>query len=156
MWYARDIKTNIITLLQSTSAGIEYYINTINTERGETTAVPFQVSEGADVGQYPTVYVDLGDSVITPTVGTDENTMLENFTLEVTAELMGSNTTKLKNDVENYVEAIFRTLQGYSSQTNKGSYICEANSVLRADIDTIEDKTKRVATVAFTVYSNQL
>ena len=156
MWFARDVKSKILTRLADTTYGINALITTINTERSETTVSPFQVNAEKDEGQYPLVFVDLGDSTITNAIGTEYNEMAENFNLEITALLMDSNITKLKNDCENYIEAIIRSIQGWKEQTNNGSYICAANSIQRADIDTIQDQTKRAVTVIFTVYNNQL
>ena len=156
MWMARDIKSSIITQMNSSTYGISAYITAINSTRGDTTALPMQLGVDADSGQYPQVYVDLGDSSIPPVKGMSYDDLIEDFQLEVTAILKDSQVTKLKNDTENYIQAILQCLEGYSSQTGIGSYICEANSILRADIDTVQDQTVRAATVVFTVYSNQL
>jgi hypothetical protein len=156
MWFARDIKSKIITRLQDSTYGVAAYITTINTERSETTEIPFQVNAESDVGQYPLVFVDLGDSTIVPVIGSDAETFEENFSLEITAMLKGNNVNKLKNDCENYIEAIMRSVQGYSEQANDGSYICQASGVQRADIDTEKDMTIRAITVNFIVYNNQL
>jgi len=156
MWFARDIKSKILTRLADNTNGLSALITTVNSERTETTALPFRVNAEKDEGQYPAVFVDLGDSIIGNAIGTEYNEMAENFNLEITALLMGSEITKLKNDCENYIEAILRCLEGYKEQDNYGSYICEANTIQRADIDTIQDQTKRVVTVVFTIYSNQL
>lgn len=156
MWYARDIKDKIITRLTDTTYGIEALISTINNERGESTSVPYQIGGDADTGQYPLIFVDLGDSTITNIVGSNSNSITENFNLEITAVLLDNNIDKLKYDCENYIEAIIRCLQGWNEQSNKGDYICQASGIQRADIDTMQDQTKRAVTVIFTVYNNQI
>lgn len=156
MWMARDIKSKILTRLADSTYGIGAYITSINATRSETTAQPLQLDAEADNGNYPQVFVDLGDSVIPPAKGMDFNEMTEDFQLEVTAVLKDSVPSKLKNDTENYIEAILKSLQAYSSQDGTGSYICQANSIQRADIDTVQNMTTRAATVTFTVYANQL
>jgi hypothetical protein len=154
MWFARDVKSKIITRLQDSTYGISNLITTINTERSETTEVPLQVDAESDNGQYPLVFCDLGDSTINPVVGSGVESFDETFNLEITATLKGNNITKLKNDCENYIEAIMRCLQGWKEQSNDGGYICEANAVIRADIDTVSDMTVRAITVNFVVYNN--
>ena len=156
MWYARDIKSKIITRLKDNTYGISAYITIINTERSETTETPLQVNAEKDEGQYPTVFIDLGDSSINPEVGTGIENTIETFNLEITALLQGNDITKLKNDCENYIEAILRSLQGYKEEANNGSYICQAASIQREDIDTIQDQTLRAVTVTFNIFSNQI
>lgn len=156
MWYARDVKDKIITRLNDATYGIAAQISTINSERGETTDLPLQIDAESDSGQYPLVFVDLGDSVIANVVGSGPYTFYENFGLEVTVVMIGNNIPKLKYDCENYIEAIIKCLQGWKEQDGTGSYICEATGIQRADIDTMQDQTKRAITVAFTVFSNQL
>jgi len=156
MWMGRDVKDKIITQLSSTAYGVAAYIADINTTRSETTPAPMQLGAEADSGQYPQVYVDLGDSTITPAKGMTFDDMMEEFGLEVTAVLRGNVVGSLKDDCENYVEAILHSLEGYLCQpsTELGSFICQANGVQRADIDTMQDQTRRAVTVRFTVYNN--
>ena len=154
MWFARDIKSKIITRLQDSTYGISNLITTINTERSETTGVPLQVNAEKDEGQYPLVFCDLGDSSINPVIGAGIESFDEAFNLEITATLKDNNITKLKNDCENYIEAIMRCLQGWKEQTNDGCYICQASGIIRADIDTDADMTVRAVTVNFIVYNN--
>lgn len=156
MWYARDIKGKIITRLTDTTYGISALITTINSERSETTSSPFNIGGESDTGQYPLVFVDLGDSTVTNVIGSNSNSIIESFALEITAVLMDNNIDKLKNDCENYIEAIIRSLQGWNEQSNQGDYICEASTIQRADIDTMQDQTKRAVTIVFTVYNNQI
>lgn len=156
MWYGRDIKDKIIARLNDANYGLEALISTINSERGESTSAPFNIGGEADIGQYPIVFVDLGDSTVTNVIGSNSNSITENFNLEITAVLLDNNIEKLKYDCENYIEAIIRCLQGYNEQSNQGNYICQASGIQRADIDTMQDQTKRAVSVIFTVYGNQL
>lgn len=156
MWMARDIKSKVITRLGVSTYGVSAYITAINTTRSESTDTPVQLGADADSGSYPQVYVDLGNSNIPPVKGMAYDDLIEDFQLEVTAVLKGISIQKLKNDCENYVEAILHSLEGFSEQDGMGSYICEANGVQRADIDTIQNQTVRAVTVTFTVYANQL
>jgi hypothetical protein len=156
MWWARDIRDKIITRLTDATYGVSALITTINTERSETTETPLQVNAEKDDGQYPLVFIDLGDSTVENVKGADSETMLETFNLEVTAFLMGNNITKLKNDTENYIEAICRSLEGFYEQSGTSSYICQLSGIQRMDIDTTADQTKRVAALLFSVYRNQI
>lgn len=157
MWMARDVKSYINTRVASSSAGIAYWIGQINTTRSESTPVPAQIGSEADSGQYPQVYVDLGDSTIPPSKGMDFASLTEDFQMEITAVLRDNSIQKLKNDCENYVEAILRSLEGYLYQPDgTGSFICQANRVQRDDIDTMQNQTRRAVTVTFTVFNNIL
>jgi hypothetical protein len=156
MWWARDIKSKIVTRMTDTTYGINALITTINTERSETTETAYQINAEQDEGQYPLVFIDLGDSVVSEAIGTEYQTMIETFNLEITIFLMGSNITKLKNDTENYIEAVCRCLEGYNEQSGENSYICEINAIQRMDIDTIDDRTLRTAAINMLVYRNQL
>jgi hypothetical protein len=155
MWYAKDVRNQILTRLEDVTNGINALLTTIDTERSETTPQAELITYGENQSQFPAVYIDLADSNIESVRGMDVTVMPEVFECQITAEIPGSDLASAKDYAENYIEAILRSLQNYEVLNGDGeNFVCLASSVVRELLGNQGGQVMRRVGVEFQVVRN--
>lgn len=153
--WPQDIRAAVITRMQDGIYGINAQLTAIDTKRGTTTAQPLQYDPVIDNGQFPSVFVDLGDADIPPIRGMKAKSIQAIMDLHITVLLKDSNYTQIKQHGENYIEAIEECLQDYGIMDSTGMFYMVAFKEIRADLDTQEGQTIRGIGVIFKVHRNK-
>lgn len=152
--WAQDVRNKIITRLTDGTAGINAQLTAINTARSTNTELPIYIAPEADEGMFPSIYIDLGDSVINEVRASVEN-LWEVIETQVSAIVKRTNSEDARQDGENYLEAIIKCLQNYEYRDQDGTFYIIASGMIRADLDTSQEQTTRGVSVIFSVHRNK-
>lgn len=153
---ATDVRKLIIDRLTDATYGVNNILTTIDTERSTSTPSAISIDPPSDEGNYPSIYVDFGDSDIEENLGADLVVMREVIQLQVMAILKHGDVYVIRSWGENYIEAILRSLQNYVYENTSGNFACLAIKCIRADLDTEQEQTTRGVAVVFNVHRNKL
>jgi len=92
--WPQDVRTKIVTQLNDGTNGIVAQLTAIDTTRGTVTDPPKYIDPVSNDGNFPSVYVDLGDSTILTPHGTTYALARETLELQVSVIMKHS-----KNDI---------------------------------------------------------
>lgn len=148
----QDVREKIVTQLQTNLATM---LGTIDTERSTSTPVPLSYDPPSNEGNYPTLFVELGETAIEENQASIE-VMRDVTELRIMVMLKHGDTYILRQWGENYIEAILRIMQNYVYEQNDGNFATIATKVIREDLDQEQEQTIRGAAVIMNVYRNQL
>ena len=153
--WPQDVRTKIVTQLNDGTNGIVAQLTAIDTTRGTVTDPPKYIDPVSNDGNFPSVYVDLGDSTILTPHGTTYALARETLELQVSVIMKHSKNDILRQSLENYFEAIMRCLQNFDYQASDGAFFMVANKVSRADLDIQVKETTKGLAVIFEVHRNE-
>jgi hypothetical protein len=137
-YYSRDVLTFLVTYL---TTNLNSTIQAINTTRTDTTPDVISFIYANSQNQFPECFVSIDDSEVEVIeLGKSFDGSNETYNCSVIIGIK-SNDTNLNLWVENYIEAIFKTLHGYSD--NNISWIA-CKSSIRDEINIKEMQTFKV------------
>jgi len=151
--YPQDIEATILNRLKDATNGIRAQLTTINTNRGQSTPIVANVDISTERrDNNPEVIVDYEESEISGYFNdTDNSDLRKTCEVTISAFLTSADLENIKKYVSNYIEAITKCLNSYSTGNIT---ICNASSDIITDLYNDMTESARYGGVRFTVLIN--
>jgi hypothetical protein len=150
--YPQDIELAILTRLKDNTSGVNAQVTTINTTRSQSTPSIADADINTERSERnPEIIVDYEESEITQYFSGGNDDLRKTCSVTVTAFLTSSDKTNIKKYVSNYIEAITKSLNNYS--TGDITIILATEDIL-ADLYMEGSELTKVGGVRFQVLIN--
>ena len=151
--WPQDIESSVLTRLKDNTYGIQAYLTIIDAARSQSTpTIADDCISDERQDENPEVIIDYESSDIEFYFGTDiEEQIRKNPSLTVTVILNTSDRTNIKKFMSNYIEAITKSLTGFS--TGNITSIIPKNDIID-DLYRDETDTTKIVGVRFELLIN--